>query len=198
MKEVFINSSIDYLKKNGYNSKLDIEKYTYGLEGLYSFVSKFFVTFLICLIIGTWKEFLLLQLFYFIIRMFAFGIHASNNRNCWIISIIMYVVIPHLIKNINLSNNIILILSIISASVIAIFAPSDTEARPLIRKKKRIVDKILAIVISIIYISIILVYKDNYLSKIIMSALLLEAIMVNPLTYFIFRHPYNNYKNYMG
>ena len=84
MKEMFVNSSISYLKKNGYNSDLEIEKYTYGLEGLYAFITKTSFVLIINIILGTWLEFLIFYILYSLIRSFAFGTHAKNNFWCCI------------------------------------------------------------------------------------------------------------------
>ena len=198
MKEAFVNSSIRYLKKNGYNSELEIEKYTYGLEGLYAFVTKISFVLVINIIFGTWLEFLIFHILYSLIRTFAFGTHAKNNFWCWIFTSILFISIPNLIKYIFIDKTIIFVVSVISAIIISTFAPADTKLRPLIHKDKRLVDKILSIIICITYILIIIFVNNSLLSTCLMYALLLEAVMVNPLTYLIFGQSFNNYKNYKG
>jgi accessory gene regulator B len=77
-----------------------------------------------------------------------------------------------------------------------IYSPADTEKRPLINKKKRIVYKVVTIIISIIYISIIFIKKDIYLSKILFFSIFLETLLVLPISYKLLGLKYNNYKRY--
>ena len=78
---------------------------------------------------------------------------------------------------------------------IIFFAPSDTVKRPLYNKKKRIIRKILNIILAIIYVVVALILKSNYFYTLILTSLIIEVIVINPLTYKIFKQPYNNYKN---
>ena len=196
MKDLFVTSSMNYLIKNGYNSEEEIEKYTYGLEGLYSFVTKFGAMLILNIIFKTWLEFLVFQFTYSFIRAVAFGTHAKNNILCWISTSITFIGLPLFIKYIEITKLILLIVSIISSIIIIIFAPADTEARPLIDANKRKQNKILSSVVCLIFLLIMIVLNNNLINKCIFYALLLEAIMVNPLTYYVFGHPYNNYKYY--
>ena len=80
--------------------------------------------------------------------------------------------------------------------LIGIFAPADTEKRPLINKKKRKIYKILSIIISIIYMTIAIVIKNNILSNCFIFAIVIQIIIMLPITYKIFGVSYNNYKAY--
>ena len=80
--------------------------------------------------------------------------------------------------------------------LISIYAPADTEKRPLKNKKKRIMYKILTIIVATIYITLSIIIKDNTLSNCFLVAIIIETIIILPLTYKIFKVPYNNYKKY--
>ena len=88
------------------------------------------------------------------------------------------------------------LLSIIGTILLLIYSPADTEKRPLIHKKKRIIYKILTTTISTIYTILNIITKDNILSNIITFSILLEAIIVLPISYKLFGLKYNNYLNY--
>ena len=77
-----------------------------------------------------------------------------------------------------------------------IFAPADTEKRPLLNKKKRNIYKIITIIFVITFIVLILFLENIKITQTLMFALLIEAALTNPITYKIFRLPYNNYKRY--
>ena len=82
--------------------------------------------------------------------------------------------------------------------LIAIYAPADTEKRPIVSKARRQTYKIISIIISISYMIISLSINNNFISNSLLLSLLLELIMINPLTYKIYKQPYNNYKTYLS
>ena len=193
MKEKFLNSSMKLIKNNHNYSKEQLEIIEYGLEGLYSFVTKSTIILLLNLLVGTIKEFVAFFISFALIRAFAFGVHAKTNIGCWITSIIVNVGIPLLIKYFFISKIYLIIISVITTIIISIFAPADTRKRPLKNINKRRQDKILAIIVSIIYLIMIILLND-YIIYCLTYALLYESIMVNPLTYMITKQSYNNYK----
>lgn len=77
-----------------------------------------------------------------------------------------------------------------------LFSPADTVKRPLIKKKKRIIFKILSIVVTIIYFVITLLIKNKLLINSMLFGLLVECILILPITYRIFKMPYKNYIKY--
>ena len=80
--------------------------------------------------------------------------------------------------------------------LIGIYAPSDTVKRPLKDKKKRLIYKILSLVVTFLYIILSLIIKDNFMSNAFIFSLIIEVIIILPITYKIFGVPYNNYKNF--
>ena len=78
-----------------------------------------------------------------------------------------------------------------------LFAPADTHKRPIINKKMREKLKIKALAVSLIYIGIVFVYKNEFVTNIILLAMIVQSIVINPITYKLFKLPYNNYKEYL-
>ncbi len=74
---------------------------------------------------------------------------------CATASLLIFIIIPKLCETITINNNIKIITSIICTLLIGIYAPADTEKRPLINKNKRTIFKIISLIISIIYIVMI-------------------------------------------
>ena len=87
---------------------------------------------------------------------------------------------------------------IIMTILIFTYAPADTKKRPIINKKKRLRMKLISTIIAIIYTSICLFIKSNFILNTLMFSLVLEAGMILPITYKVFRLPYNNYINYLN
>ena len=99
MKDKFVNSSIKFIMKYQECDDLKLKKLNYGLQGIYSLVVKLIVIIIISIITKTISQTLLFLLFYSGIRTYSFGWHAKTNIGCWISSIIVYNIIPLLIKN---------------------------------------------------------------------------------------------------
>lgn len=198
MKEKFLNSSINFIKKNKKKkyTKEEIEIILYGLESLYLVITKAVIIFLIAFLLGIGKEVILVLMFYNILRSQAFGIHASKSSYCLISSITLFIGGAILTKFITIPYYISLTLSIICNILIIIYAPADTHKRPLINKKKRKLFKYKSIIISILYLLTIILFNKYKFVDYLIIGMINATIMILPITYKIFKLPYNNYKNY--
>ena len=198
MKELFLNNYMDMIKKNNPTfSKDELDKIKYGIEGIYLTITKLFVILLLGFIFNILYEILLLLLFYNFLRFFGFGYHARNSLECLIISISLFFILPLLVSKQLLTFNYKWLLVSLCIINFLLFAPSDTKKRPMINKKKKRIRKTFVILITIIY-SIIIPFVDYKLSSILLLSIVIQAIMVNPFIYMIFKQPYNNYKNYIN
>lgn len=196
MKNLILNSIIRNIKKYYSYDEIKIKEIRYGLESLYVSITKIIVIFIISYFINTVSDLLLLFLTFGILRITGFGVHAKKSIHCWFTSIPLFVIVPYIIKNIYINDYLITLLSIISILLLAIYAPADTEKRPLINSKKRIVYKVLTIIISIIYYIIIIHSQKNYINKLLFFSILIESILVLPITYKLLGVKYKNYMNY--
>ncbi|HCJ32312.1 MAG TPA: accessory regulator AgrB [Firmicutes bacterium] len=197
MKKLIINKCMELVTT--YNKDLsqrDIDKIKYGLEGLYLTITKLIFIIIVSIILGIWKETLLLILIFNGIRLTAFGVHAKRSIDCLISSTLFFILFPILCIKLTIPLIVKIILFIPLTVLIGIFAPADTEKRPLINKKKRKIYKMLSIMISIIYMTIAIVIKDNTLSNCFIFAIVIQIIIMLPITYKIFGVSYNNYKTY--
>ena len=140
---------------------------------------------------------MLLFVFYSLIRLTGFGVHAKKSWHCWVTSLITFVLIPLLIKYVTLNKEFIIISYTIFTLLLLEYAPADTEKRPLINKKRRIIYKVLTILLVISYLIYSLIQKDNItIINTLYFSILLETLLVLPCTYKLFGVKYNNYKNY--
>ncbi len=197
MKKLIINKCMELVTT--YNKDLsqrDIDKIKYGLEGLYLTITKLIFIIIVSIILGIWKETLLLIIIFNGIRLTAFGVHAKRSIDCLISSTLFFILFPIICIKLTIPLIVKVILFIPLTVLIGIFAPADTEKRPLINKKKRKIYKMLSIMISIIYMTIAIVIKDNTLSNCFIFAIVIQIIIMLPITYKIFGVSYNNYKTY--
>lgn len=194
LKELFLNSTINFLKK--YNSYTDNElvKLKYGLEGLYLTITKVFIIIIVAILLNVFVEVLITLLLFNIIRFFCFGFHAEKSYQCLILSLFNFIFIPLFFLKVSTSFFADLIICIICFLFILLFAPADTPKRPLKNKKKRLIRKFLSSAVALIYMLIIVIFNKYYISQLLISCLIITVIVISPLTYKIFGQTYNNYK----
>lgn len=197
MKKKILNNCIKNIKKNKPElNEEQIEIIEYGLESIYLTITKIVVIVLLSIVLNIFKETILMILFYNIIRLFAFGLHTKNSTACLFTSISLFIFGAFLAIYLKISIITKIILSVISLILIIIYAPADTEKRPLINEKKRKKFKILSIITSTIMTLLIIFLKDNYITNFMFVGFIEATIMILPITYKLYGVSYNNYKNY--
>lgn len=197
MKKLILSKIRDSIK-NQYPkySEDKLDEIMYGVEGIYLTITKAIIIFTLAFILGIFKELLILLLAFNFIRLFAFGMHASNSIICLITSSILFLGCAYLCKVVTIPREILYILYILAGIIITVYAPADTVKRPLIKKRKRLILKTLSIAVTIIYFIISLFIKNNLLINSLIIGLLIECLLIIPITYKVFKMPYKNYKNY--
>ena len=197
MKKKLLNNITSNIKKNNKNvTEEELEVIIYGLKSLYLTFTKIIVILILSIVLGILKETLLMLLFYNVIRLFAFGLHAKNSIACLITSLLLFIGGTYLAIYLNIGLELKIILASISLILIAVYAPADTEKRPLINPKKRKKFKILSIITSLIITCLIIYLDGSYISNFMLIGFIEATIMILPITYKIYGLPYNNYRNY--
>lgn len=197
MKNKIINSCLSIVSKYNPNlSKKQMDTIKYGLEGLYLSITKLIIIFIISIFLGISKEFIILIIIFNGIRLFGFGVHAKKSIDCLISSSIFFIIFPIICKYITIPMIYKLIISIPLIILISIFAPADTEKRPLKNKRKRNIYKFLTIIIALIYTYLSIIIKDNTLSNCFLAAIIIQTIIILPITYKLFGVQYKNYKKF--
>ena len=196
MKNLIINNTINNIQKYYKYDDIKLKEIKYGLETLYLTIFKTIVVFIISALINTTKELLLIFIFYGLLRLTGFGLYAKRSIDCCISSLILFVGIPVLCKKLTIDINMASTILMIALILLFIYAPADTEKRPLINKKKRIIYKLLTSITTIVYIFIINLTKNITLQNTLFFSILIETLLVLPISYKLFGLKYNNYKNY--
>lgn len=197
MRNYIIDNCMNIIKKNKNYDKTKLAEIKYGLEGLYLTISKLIIITTIAIILGIFKEYIIFLLIYNIIRMPSFGLHATKSWICLVSSTIIFIGLPLIMKTIELNTIIKIIIGIILTFGMMLFSPADTHKRPIVNKKRRKIYKTLSTIISIIYVILSIVIKNTYISNCFIFAIVLQNIIISPITYKIFKLPYNNYKEYI-
>ena len=197
MKKRFLNKIKNGITKQYPNySKDKIDEIMYGIEGIYMLITKTIIIFILAMILGIFKELLYLLISFNFIRLFAFGMHANKSYICLIFSSLLFLLGAFMCKYIIFNKYMLYILYFIAFIIIAIYAPADTKKRPLIKRNKRIKFKVLSLMIVTLYFILTLFIKDNLIINSLIIGIIIECILILPITYKAFHMPYNNYKNY--
>ncbi len=197
MKKKILDSSIRFIENYKKLSDDDIEKLRYGLEGIYLTITKLVIILVVALLLGILKEVIITLILFNTIRYTGFGFHAEKSIQCLFISLFQFVILPYILINVVIPKNIVFIICIICVVSYFFFAPADTVKRPLPNMKKRKIRKWSTVFLGIIYSVLLFIFLDTFIAPLILSALIVEAITINPLLYMAFGQPYNNYKTYV-
>lgn len=198
MKKKFLKYATQLIKE--YYPETDdvkIEEYRYSLEGFYLTFTKMLVIIPLSIILGVFKEMIILLFFFNILRESAHGLHATKSWICLVSSSITFIGIPFLTKILIIPFQLKLFLGIIGILLIYKYAPADTKKAPIIKKQRRNKYKFISTINCIILTILYLIIKDEILSNIIIFSIWIEIFLILPITYKIFHLSYNNYKTYL-
>lgn len=196
MKEKFVNSLTNFVIKNKECDEIKIKTIRYGLEGLYLSITKFIVITFLALLTNTLIEYFLLLIFYLMIRKYSFGLHANSSVGCWLTTVPIYIGGALIIKYLDFNLYFRFAIWLTAFISFILWAPADTPKRPLIRQKQRKAQKFKTCFISVIYLVLMLFVKNNTITDALTLSLIIQAIMINPLSYKITKTQYNSYKLY--
>ncbi len=197
MKKRIIDKLANFIIKHKECNEKDIRIYRYGIETLYNLATKTIVILILTFFAKSIKECLLIILFYTMLRIFAYGLHASGSLGCWLTTIPVYVGGSLLIKYITIPKYIVMIIWVIYILFVSLWAPADTKKRPLIRAERRKKLKIEALGMSIVFLMIIYFVKNNLIVTTMGFCMILEGICICPLTYYLTGNKFNNYIYYL-
>ena len=197
MKKFFLSKALNLVKEMNPDYDDDkLDEIRYGLEATYLSITKLIVILLASFLLGLLKESIILLLFFNGLRITGFGLHASKSWMCWVSSSLVFLVLPYLCNILVIPNGLKIILSIVCVINFILYAPADTVKRPLIHKKRRTIYKTTTVILSLIYVYFIFATNNTFIQNSLISAMLIEGVLINPYVYKLFHLPYANYKTY--
>lgn len=173
----------------------ELEVALYGMEVIYSLVTKTVLYFLISLVLKCHKEFLIVILILATIRTTSFGFHAKREISCYLSSCIIIFGIIYISKYLIFNLHFTILTCLISLIITILYAPADTEKRPLLNKHTRSILKLCSS-ITVIFFTIIAIFKVGFMSNAIVCILIVNSINISPILYKIFKRRYRNYEYY--
>lgn len=187
--EKFLHSNIANITED------DMEVALYGMEVIYSLLTKTLLFFVISIVLGWHMEFLTVYMLLAIIRSTSFGFHADKEISCYIISFITIFGTIYVAKNYNFDIIFSAIICLLSILATVLFAPADTEKRPLLNARVRTILKLCSTITSIFF-SLIAIINVGFISRAIICILSVNSINISPILYKIFKRRYRNYEYY--
>lgn len=197
MKNIVVNHLMNSVIKYKNFDEVKLKEIKYGIESFYLTITKTIVIFAIAYALNLFKTLFIFMIFYTMLRLNGFGLHAKKSWQCWIGSTIIFLLIPYLCLNLIINKYVLIFISALCLLLILKYAPADTEKRPIISSKKRFTHKVLCFITALIYIISLFFLQNNHLCNILFFAIVLETLMILPISYKIFKLKYNNFKNYL-
>lgn len=197
MKKFIISKTMNYIKKNTNYDEIKLSEIKYGLESIYLTFSKLIIISILAIILGIFKEMILYMIIYNLIRMPSFGLHATKSWICLLSSTILFIGIPYLCMFLSIPMIIKIIIGILGILFMFKNAPADTKKKPIVSKKRRQTYKFISTLLTIIFVTLSIIIKDNYISNCLVFAIIMQNCMISPTVYKIFKLPYNNYITFL-
>lgn len=198
MKKIILDSCINIIKDNKDFDDTKLAEIRYGLEGLYLTITKLIIIGLLACILNIFKELVIFLIAYNFPRMTSYGLHATKSWICLLTSIIIFIGVPLICKNILLQDTHIILIGIIMIILFYKNSPADTEKRPIVDSKRRLTLKLASVCVCIAMITASLLIDDTFISNSLIFALIVQSFMISPTVYKMFNLKYDNYKTYLN
>ncbi|HAN10828.1 MAG TPA: hypothetical protein DCP90_09505 [Clostridiales bacterium] len=177
-------------------SEEELQKVKYGIDILILNSYKLVIVFFLAYLLGILLQTFLFMLSYGFIRLFAFGMHARHGTTCLLLTTIIFIGLTYYSPLILLNHFQISVLFIINITAIILFAPADTEKKPIVNPQKRKSLKFKSITALTFLYLIAIFYCNPTIATIISLSTTVACIMINPIIYIVSGQTYNNYRFY--
>ena len=189
-----VNSICDWLLKKimANDSTIDEDKSEiiyYGLQNIIGELPKGIFILLVAWVCGVLKLVLIGTITFLIYRGFAGGVHLKTHISCLLISLLLIIGSALLAKYVYFVNPVLIytILMLFNLSLAFLYAPADTENRPIMKESQRKRQKLESIIMIIfIYFLSMFVIKDQSIASLNMYMLTVESFMITPIAYKLF------------
>ncbi len=168
----------------------------YGLQLIVGEIPKFLLLFMIAYLLKVLELSILALITISPYRMVSGGVHLKTHLGCLTATALFYIGNAFLSKTIILESKakliICLVVWIFSMLMIKLYAPADTEAVPILRKKERKIKQILSYGIMTITICVALRIRNSTISNILLFGVLLQTIAITRFMYKITNNKYGH------
>ena len=196
MRAWIIKKCMNLIKETKSFDQTKLEEIEYGLVAIYILITKAIIVFGIAIVLGVFKELIIFMIFYNIIRMPSFGLHATKSWICLVSSTILFLSGLYISLLVHINIYVKLILGVYCIIRIYKNAPADTHKRPIINPRRRVIYKTISTIIAIVFVFSSLLISYSFISNALICSLCIQTGMISPFVYKLFNLPYDNYKTY--
>lgn len=195
MIETICNSLTNKIIKSvdGYDES-KAEEISFGLQLIIGEIPKFFITFILAWLLNIIDLTIISFMIILPYRMFSGGFHLNTHLGCIIATNTMYIGSAYLANILNFNDIVryilIAITFIFSFTMIAKYAPADTENVPVLQKKERIKRRIWSFIIAGIELIIAIFIPYKVISNMIIIGILVQTFTITKLAYRITKNKY--------
>lgn len=189
------NICLQFIKSNTSTSDEDAEKIYYGLQVIMMDISKSIILLGTAYFLGIFKYTLIAFLVFAILRSFASGVHANSTLQCILVNYILFIGNVYWSLFLPLNTTAQSIILLISLALVFLYAPGDTEERPLVSKKLRKQLKFKSLLIVVIFFILIFIIQNHIYTNLITYGILEAALVITPIAYKLLGKKTNNYEN---
>lgn len=161
----------------------------YGLQNIIGELPKGIFILIAAWLCGVLDLVLIGTIPFLIYRGFAGGVHLKTHISCLIISILLIIGSAFLAKNVLFENPALIytVLMLFNLVLAILYAPADTENRPIMKESQRKRQKIESIIMIIfIYFLNMFIIKGQSIASLNMYMLTVESFMITPIAYRLF------------
>lgn len=171
------------------------EVINYGLQLVLGEIPKIFIILAISCLLGVFKLTLLSFLFIMPYRVVSGGTHLQTHIGCILATTTFYIgnafISKYLVWQTDIVKyGVVLIIWIFSIIMIKLYAPADTEALPILRKKERKIKKILSYILMTLTLTIGVIVKNNIISNLLIIGTFIQTITITKFMYKITKNKY--------
>jgi len=185
-----------WIKKRTSIDELEYLKIKLGIEVILINLMKGIIVYGGALVLNIFYLTLIFHSSYLFIRSKSHGLHAETSANCTIISVILFVLLPYISKDMIFSDFFIFIIFVISFCCLICYAPADTGNQPLIGREKRGELRKQSLIRCVILLLITLGVQNSIMKVMITLGVISQIIFILPVTYKLLKRSYNNYEKY--
>lgn len=173
----------------------------YGIQLVVGEIPKTLIILMIAYIFGVLKLSILALLFVMPYKTFSGGVHLKTHIGCIAATTLFYVGNAYIsksivIESVYLKYIFIALVWVFSIVMIKLYAPADTEAVPILRKKDRILKRNLSYITMTITLTIAIFIKHSIISNLLIFGTLLQTISITRFMYKITNNKYG-YEEYI-
>jgi accessory gene regulator B len=182
-EETIANYIVEKLKEKQDLSRIQELKCKLGIEVCLTNLGKGFVVYLVAALLQVLPLTILFHSAYFIIRISARGVHAQKSSTCTWVSVLLFVLLPLVVNEINLSKIVPLVVSLFVYICLYRYAPQGTKKNQVgtIELRKKLRNR--ALVGYSICVALIFGTDSTMIMNQVFFGSLLAVVCILPLTY---------------